>query len=29
MENSERIVKTVIHAGTKNVTFVPGTKVCL
>ncbi|XP_047345160.1 aryl-hydrocarbon-interacting protein-like 1 isoform X2 [Vespa velutina] len=27
MENPERIVKTVIHVGTKNVTFVPGTKV--
>ncbi|XP_015180137.1 PREDICTED: aryl-hydrocarbon-interacting protein-like 1 [Polistes dominula] len=27
MENSELIIKTVIHAGTKNVNFFPGTKV--
>ena len=27
MENTEYIVKTVIHAGTKTINFVPGTKV--
>lgn len=27
MEDSGKIVKTIIHAGTKAVPFVPGTKV--
>lgn len=27
MENPQYIIKTVIYTGTKNVTFVPGTKV--
>ena len=27
MENKEYIIKTIIHAGTKTINFVPGTKV--
>ena len=29
MENSEKIVKKILHAGTKTVFFVPGTKVSI
>lgn len=29
MSDTDYIVKTVLHAGTKTINFLPGTKVCI